>query len=98
MTPAVGIHSRWADSPRWLHHSAAFGMTEASPVVTLGSPTKRGDYPGTCGVIVPNTEVKIISVEDGRELERGETGEICVRGPQVRATVYQIGSAARNVT
>ena len=58
-------------------------MTEAFPVIR-GSLTKRGDYPGSCGVIVPNTEVKVIATDDGRELEQGETGEICVRGPQVR--------------
>ena len=62
-------------------------MTETSPVITIGSTTKRGDHPGTCGVIVPNTEIKIIAVDDGRELEHGETGEICVRGPQVGQSV-----------
>ncbi|XP_043201768.1 4-coumarate--CoA ligase 1-like [Amphibalanus amphitrite] len=66
-----------------------FGMTETSPVVTFGSRTKRGDYPGTCGVLVHNTEAKMISVEDGRELEQGEIGEICVRGPQVMAGYYR---------
>ena len=64
---------------------AGFGMTELSPVATLGSTTKRGDYPGTCGVLLPNTEAKFIAVEDGRELEQGETGELCIRGPQVCA-------------
>ncbi|KAF0303894.1 4-coumarate--CoA ligase [Amphibalanus amphitrite] len=68
---------------------AGFGMTETSPVVTFGSRTKRGDYPGTCGVLVHNTEAKMISVEDGRELEQGEIGEICVRGPQVMAGYYR---------
>ena len=61
-------------------------MTELSPVATQGSTTKRGDYPGTCGVLVPNTEAKFIAVEDGRELEQGQTGELCIRGPQVMQT------------
>ena len=54
-------------------------------MATLGSTTKRGDYPGTCGVLLPNTEAKFVAVEDGRELEQGQTGELCIRGPQVCA-------------
>lgn len=58
-------------------------MTEASPVVSFSAKDKTAEV-GSCGVPVPNTEIKAISVDDGRELEQGEKGELLVRGPQVR--------------
>ena len=62
---------------------AGYGMTESSPVVSFTSISK-GSRHGSCGVLLPNTELKIISVDDGRVLDRGESGELCIRGPQVR--------------
>ena len=62
-------------------------MTELSPIVTMGRTSEF--KPGTCGVIVPNTEVKILPVEEEEDsgkrgdLKEGETGEIVVKGPQV---------------
>ena len=64
-------------------------MTETSPIATFG---QTFDWsPGTVGVPVPNTTIKIVSAEEGREredLSPGETGEIVVKGPQVRATGF----------
>jgi acyl-CoA synthetase (AMP-forming)/AMP-acid ligase II len=58
-----------------------YGMTEAVPTHTV--PIESEDRPGSCGPLVPNTACKVIDVVTGAELEPGETGEICVQGPQV---------------
>jgi acyl-CoA synthetase (AMP-forming)/AMP-acid ligase II len=43
-----------------------------------------GDFkPGTCGVTVPNTECRIVSVEEGTDQDIDGVGELWVRGPQV---------------
>ncbi|XP_037082474.1 4-coumarate--CoA ligase-like [Pollicipes pollicipes] len=65
-----------------------YGMTETSPVVSMSS-RQMGTVHGSCGVLLPNTELKCVSVEDGRELEQGERGELCVRGPQVMKGYYR---------
>lgn len=58
-----------------------YGMTELSPVTHV---TRMGGFkPGTCGVTVPNTECRIVSVEEGVDREAGGVGEMWVRGPQV---------------
>ncbi|MFM8515018.1 MAG: AMP-binding protein [Actinomycetota bacterium] len=58
-----------------------YGMTELSPVTHI---TLLGGFkPGTCGVTVPNTECRIVDVEDGADQEVGGVGELWVRGPQV---------------
>lgn len=61
--------------------SQAYGLTEASPAVTL-NPLDRPEFNGSVGLPVPSTEVSIRD-SDGAELPVGQTGEICVRGPQV---------------
>lgn len=64
-----------------------YGLTEASPVVCV-NPIDGGEKIGTIGLPVPSTEVKICD-DDGQELALGESGELCVRGPQVMEGYWQ---------
>jgi long-chain acyl-CoA synthetase len=61
-----------------------YGLTEC-PVIAcnpIGSPGKRGSI----GLPLPGTSVEVISLEDRRTvLGPGQSGELCVRGPQVMA-------------
>jgi long-chain acyl-CoA synthetase len=59
----------------------AYGLTETSPAATI-NPLDLPEYNGSIGLAVPSTEIAIRS-DDGQYLPPGETGEICVRGPQV---------------
>ena len=57
-----------------------YGLSEASPVVTMDSP--RHYRPGSIGVPMKGLEV-IIANTDGTELARGMAGELLVKGPTV---------------
>ncbi len=59
----------------------AYGLTESSPCISM-NPLDIADYNGAAGLPAPSTEIAIRD-DDGRELGIGETGELCVRGPQV---------------
>lgn len=59
----------------------AYGLTETSPAVCI-NPINLQEYNGSIGLPVPSTEVSIRD-EDGKVLPQGESGELCVRGPQV---------------
>jgi long-chain acyl-CoA synthetase len=60
-----------------------YGLTEASPIVTM-APLDGRARPGTVGLPCPGTMVEILDLETGtRVLPPGEKGEICVRGPQL---------------
>jgi acyl-CoA synthetase (AMP-forming)/AMP-acid ligase II len=39
--------------------------------------------PGSAGRVVPNTEVTIVDVVTGAEVDRGKEGELLIRGPQI---------------
>ena len=59
---------------------SAYGLTESSGVVTL---CQKGDdlktIASTCGRPLPNTELRIVG-DDGRDVGKGEEGELWVRG------------------
>ena len=58
-----------------------YGMTELSPVSHLTPP---GMFkPGSVGVTAPNTLSKIVDPATNAEVGVGETGELCVQGPQM---------------
>ena len=61
-----------------------YGMTEASPVITMNPTNKEQRKIGSVGPPLPSTDIKILDVETGtKELSKGEDGEIAVCGPQV---------------
>ena len=56
-------------------------MTELSPVGTMT--TMKDEVLGSCGILLPQTEAKIVDIANGDSLPTGKTGELCIRGPQV---------------
>jgi long-chain acyl-CoA synthetase len=66
-----------------------FGLTETSPVAHV-NPLRGLRKPGSIGVPVPGTDMKIVDADTGlRELGIGEEGELCLRGPQIMAGYWQ---------
>jgi len=59
----------------------AYGLTETSPAACI-NPLDLEDYNGAIGLPIPSTDVTIRD-DDGNDVATGETGELCVRGPQV---------------
>ncbi len=58
-----------------------YGLTETSPI-THATPPGRFK-PGSIGVAVSNTEVRIVDPETGQDLGLDQDGELWIRGPQV---------------
>jgi len=60
-----------------------FGLTESTPVTHI-NPFKGVRKQGSIGVPIPETECKIVDLEDPSiEVPMGEPGELLIRGPQV---------------
>jgi len=58
-----------------------YGLSETSPVASINRPD-ISEFSGTVGFPVPSTDIAIRDYE-GNDLPIGESGEICIRGPQV---------------
>lgn len=63
-----------------------YGLTETSPVVSL-NPLGAAQV-GTIGIPIPGTLIKTID-DEGNDQPIGESGELCVQGPQVMKGYWQ---------
>jgi long-chain acyl-CoA synthetase len=83
---AGGMAVQRAVAERWKQTTGiplieGYGLTETAPVATA-NPLDIKDYTGSIGMPMPSTDITLRD-DDGRDVPTGQTGEICVRGPQV---------------
>lgn len=71
-----------------------YGLTETSPVVSF-NPIGQ-ERIGTIGLPVAQTDIKIQN-RDGETVSQGESGMLCVRGPQVMKGYWNREEATREV-
>jgi len=75
-----------------------YGSTETTAMVTI-TPWGGRIKPGTVGVPVADTDIKIVAVDDpDKELEIGEPGEIAVKGPQIMMGYYNKPEETKEAT
>jgi long-chain acyl-CoA synthetase len=81
-----------------------YGLTESAPVLAVR--TEKNFVLGTVGPPLPKTEIKIIDLltkktlypdKNRADLGRGESGEICARGPQIMKGYYKNPEATASV-
>jgi len=87
-----GMAVQQAVAQRWLQTTGmpivqAYGLTETSPAVTI-NPLNATAFSTSIGLPVPSTDVSIRG-EDGKEVPQGESGELCIKGPQVTPGYWQ---------
>jgi long-chain acyl-CoA synthetase len=86
LASAGGMAMQSAVADRWQKATGVpilegYGLTETSPAATT-NPYNITAYTGNIGLPVPSTIITIRD-DDGKELAIGQTGEICIAGPQV---------------
>lgn len=89
---AGGMALQQAVSERWTKLTKTllvegYGLTESSPVASC-NPIDGGDKVGTIGIPLPSTDIKVVD-DDGKDLPRGQAGELCIKGPQVMKGYWQ---------
>ena len=99
MTVSGGMALQISAAERWTQVTGAsicegFGMTETSPIATV-NPIQKIQL-GTIGIPVASTLCKVID-DEGNELALGETGELCVKGPQVMKGYWLREDATKEV-
>jgi long-chain acyl-CoA synthetase len=86
LTVSGGMALQSAVAKKWHEKTGlpiveGYGLTEASPVLTI-NPVTIDHFNHSVGVPIPSTDV-IVRDKDGKELPIGREGELCARGPQV---------------
>ncbi len=86
MTLGGGMAVQRAVAERWKKSTGvplieAYGLTETSPAACI-NPMTLEDYNGAIGLPISSTSCRVIDT-DGNPQPVGETGELCVHGPQV---------------
>ena len=71
-----------------------YGLSETSPIVSFNPQFVR-EFTGTTGLPMPSTDVRLLDDQD-RDVGMGESGEICVKGPQVMSGYWQQPEANRS--
>ena len=67
-----------------------YGLSESSPVATI-NPFGGVTKPGSIGVPLPDTDIKVVDLVNGeKEMPVGEAGELIIQGPQVTAGYYKM--------
>jgi long-chain acyl-CoA synthetase len=73
-----------------------YGLSETTPVATT-NPFGGKAKPGSIGLPMPDTELKIVDLSDGnKELPVGEAGEVLIKGPQVMSGYYKMPDETAN--
>ncbi|MFT3757223.1 MAG: long-chain fatty acid--CoA ligase [Pseudoxanthomonas sp.] len=65
----------------------AYGLTETAPAACI-NPLDLKDYNGAIGLPISSTDA-CVKDDDGNILPVGETGELCIKGPQVMKGYWQ---------
>lgn len=100
LTVAGGMAMQSSVAEQWHkvtgnHITEGYGLTEASPVVTI-NPVSNTYFTGAIGLPIPSTDVRIRDDEQ-RDLPLGEVGELWVKGPQVMRGYWQQPAETTNV-
>ena len=100
MTLGGGMAVQKAVAEKWKEVTGvtlleAYGLTETSPAACI-NPVNLKEFNGHIGLPISSTEGAIID-DDGQFLPVGETGELCIRGPQVMKGYWQRPEATDEV-
>ena len=92
VSQAGGMAASEGTARRWLQATGSamiegWGMSETCAIGTNNLVTNR-HFTGTIGLPLPGRDIAIQD-DDGHSLAIGESGEICIRGPQVMTGYYQ---------
>ncbi|MEQ1518323.1 MAG: long-chain-fatty-acid--CoA ligase [Usitatibacteraceae bacterium] len=95
-----GMAVQRAVAEKWLEVTGCpivegYGLTETSSGATCNEILSTS-YSGDVGMPMPSTEISIRD-DSGKEVELGNAGEICIRGPQVMRGYWQRPEATAEV-
>lgn len=74
-----------------------YGLSECSSAATINPPDREGARPGSIGLPIFDTELKVVDPLSGETRQPGQEGEVCIKGPQVMQGYWQNPRATAEV-
>jgi len=93
MAVQAAVAERWQEATGNVL-TQAWGLTETSPAACINPPDEP--FNGSIGLPISSTDIAIKD-DAGHDLELGQVGEICVRGPQVMCGYWNRPDETENV-
>ncbi len=92
VSQAGGMAASEGTAKHWLEVTGSpmiegWGMSETCAIGT-NNPVLNREFTGTIGLPLPGIDIAIKD-DDGKSLAPGESGEICIKGPQVMTGYYR---------
>lgn len=92
VSQAGGMAASEGTAKHWLEVTGSpmiegWGMSETCAIGT-NNPVLNREFTGTIGLPLPGIEIAIKD-DDGKSLAPGQSGEICIKGPQVMTGYYR---------
>ncbi|KAK8858765.1 hypothetical protein IAR55_002994 [Kwoniella newhampshirensis] len=82
------------------HHiriTQGYGLTETTPVAHVMTLDEARHHPGSIGRIAPTYQARLVNNDTGKDCEKGERGELWLRGPSVMKGYWRNEEATRGV-
>jgi len=77
------------------HIKEGYGLSETSPILTI-NPFGSSEFKGAIGIPAPSTDISLRN-DEGKEVQQGERGELCAKGPQVMKGYWRNEEATAEV-
>ena len=92
LSQAGGMAASEGTAKQWFERTGStmiegWGMSETCAIGT-NNPVTSTHFSGSIGLPLPSIDIAI-KTDDGLHAELGQTGEICIKGPQVMTGYYQ---------
>jgi acyl-CoA synthetase (AMP-forming)/AMP-acid ligase II len=92
LSQAGGMAASEGTAKQWFERTGStmiegWGMSETCAIGT-NNPVTSKMFSGSIGLPLPSIDIAI-KTDDGKHAELGQTGEICIKGPQVMTGYYQ---------
>jgi len=92
LSQAGGMAASEGTAKQWFERTGStmiegWGMSETCAIGT-NNPVTSTHFSGSIGLPLPSIDIAI-KTDDGQHAELGQTGEICIKGPQVMTGYYQ---------
>lgn len=99
ISQAGGMAASEGTAKQWFQRTGStmiegWGMSETCAIGT-NNPVNANQFSGTIGLPLPSIDIAI-KTDAGDSLPQGESGEICIKGPQVMTGYYQQPEETRN--